>query len=753
LEAPSEVSPGESFVLTAWVRSPVPQEVTYELLRGRQRLSFGTTRLASGASRLAFRDRAMEPGTHQYVLRVSGSPADPVLENNEARLLLGVRGPRPMLCISINEDFNLARLLEAGGMKVATLPPEVSPWSLEELSNYSSVLVENVAAEKIGSAAMENIAAWVTETGSGLMLTGGKSAYASGGYFRSPLDPILPVSMELRQEDRKLTLAIVVALDRSGSMAAPVGGGKTKMDLANLASAQVLDMLSSMDEFGVVAVDSAAHIIAPLAMLSNKPAVRERILRIQSMGGGIFVYTALSTAAKMVLPAKAGTRHIILFADAADSEEPGEYQELLEKCREANITVSVIGLGNPYDQDAEFLRDVARRGEGRCFFTDKPEELPRLFAQDTFVVARSTFLDEVTPIRPTAALLTLTGEGLPGQGFADPLPVGGYNLCYLRSDALLGVVTLDEYKAPVVASWHAGLGRVLCYTGEADGEYTGPIAKWDNVGHFFTSLARWVAGDAGELPSNMLLTQEVKDGSCVVKLHLDPETESPPFLEMSKVTILRGLPGERPTAKKAILQWGAAHTLVAEIPLDGRETALCTVEMPDGSRASLPPVCLPYSPEYRPEDAQTGRTSLEQLAAATAGIERVNLPGIWKDLPRVSRTAEIAPWLLIAAVVVFLVEVIERRMGILSGRRFPLWHKVLEKIPGRKEITAKRPRRRVAKRTPAETQLGPQAVPVADQTAPVGTAATLSQAKDDAGMAEALHKARRRAVGRTKRNR
>jgi hypothetical protein len=251
----------------------------------------------------------------------------------------------------------------------------------------------------------------------------------------------------------------------------------------------------------------------------------------------------------------------------------------------------------------------------------------------------------------------------------------------------------------------------------------------------------------------MLLTQEVKDGSCVVKLHLDPETESPPFLEMSKVTILRGLPGERPTAKKAILQWGAAHTLVAEIPLDGRETALCTVEMPDGSRASLPPVCLPYSPEYRPEDAQTGRTSLEQLAAATAGIERVNLPGIWKDLPRVSRTAEIAPWLLIAAVVVFLVEVIERRMGILSGRRFPLWHKVLEKIPGRKEITAKRPRRRVAKRTPAETQLGPQAVPVADQTAPVGTAATLSQAKDDAGMAEALHKARRRAVGRTKRNR
>ena len=34
------------------------------------------------------------------------------------------------------------------------------------------------------------------------------------------------------------------------------------MDLANLATAEVFDMLSPMDEFGVVAVDSSPHIIA-----------------------------------------------------------------------------------------------------------------------------------------------------------------------------------------------------------------------------------------------------------------------------------------------------------------------------------------------------------------------------------------------------------------------------------------------------------------------------------------------------------
>ena len=96
----------------------------------------------------------------------------------------------------------------------------------------------------------------------------------------------------------------------------------------------------------------------------------------------------------MILPAKAGTKHIILFADAADSEEPGDYKTLVAKCVKAGITISVVGLGTEKDCDAELLKDIARRGGGQCMFTNVAQELPRLFAQDTFVIARSAFLDE-----------------------------------------------------------------------------------------------------------------------------------------------------------------------------------------------------------------------------------------------------------------------------------------------------------------------------------------------------------------------
>jgi von Willebrand factor type A domain len=664
IDAPATVGPGESFLITAWVHAPGPQDITYALRRGNQRLAQGTRSVVSGLNRLTFRDRASESGTQAYTLTVTGKGDDPVPENNTARLLVGVQGPRPILLVSPSGDSSgLARLLRAGGLKVHAVRPEHGAWSLEELSRHVAVLLENVPAEKIGQEGMETLATWVRVTGAGLMMTGGRSAYGPGGYFRSPLEPVLPVSMELRQEHRKLAMAIVVALDRSGSMAMPVGGGKVKMDLANLGTVQVLDLLGPADEFGVLAVDTAAHVIQELGPVRERERVRGDILRIQSMGGGIYVYEALDAATRMLARATVGTRHIILFADAADAEEPRNYQDLLEQCNRDNITVSVIGLGKETDKDGALLQDIARRGKGRCFFSDNPDELPRLFAQDTFIVARSSFLDELTPVRVTAGLTALAGKSFPR-----PPPIGGYNLCYLRPGANLAAVSVDEYEAPVVAAWQAGLGRVLCYTGEADGKYTGPFAQWDEAGAFFTTLARWTAGGNGNLPDNMLLTQEVKNGVLLVQLHLDPERQAEAFAGLPRVTTLRAAGNTKPRAETTTLQWTGADTLAVEIPLYGSETALATVDLPGSGPVALPPVCLPYSPEFKPAQGATGLAALERLARATGGKERIELAGIWAELPKPLRLVELGPWLLLAAVVLLLMEVLERRTGLLAGR-------------------------------------------------------------------------------------
>ncbi len=747
IDAPVRVTPGEAFMITAWVKSPLRQDISYELRRGGQVMAAGKTNAVEGLNRLTFRDLAGEPGAQGYTIRVfpNGAGADdPVPENNSAKVLVGVQGPRPLLLVSSSPNSGLARLLSAGGMKVTLAAPEDCDWSLDSLAQYSGVLIENVPAEKITNRGMDSIASWVSEAGAGLMMTGGRRAYGPGGYFKSPLEPVLPVSMELRQEHRKLALAIVVAMDRSGSMTASVGGGRTKMDLANLAAAQVLDMLTPMDEFGVVAVDSVSHIIADLQKVDDAGSVRNRILKIDSGGGGIFVFEALTTAAEMLLRAQSGTRHIILFADAADSEEPGEYRELLRECEQSGVTVSVIGLGKPTDVDAELLRDIARRGNGQIFFTENAEELPRLFAQDTIIVARSMFLDQPTPVQFTGGLITLTGKQFTGLQ-----SIGGYNLTYLRPKANLAAVTTDEYKAPVVASWQAGGGRVLCYLGEADGQYAGAVAGWKDAGDFFTSLTRWVAGDSGDMPGNMLLTQDVKNGVARIELHLDPERDKAGAASPSGspiVTTLRGVAGSKPSSEKAEMRWASADTLEVEIPLRGNETALSTVEVPGAGRVTLAPVALPYSPEFKPVSGEEGLAALARLAQVTGGKERVELSGVWKDLPRLPRLIALSPWLLMLATILLLIEVLERHTGLISARLLPELKRGRDRIRESAPAKLKWPRRKkpveIAKPAPSQPFADQQTQPEAEQSEPsVAPAAIL----------DALRQARQQAKERTKR--
>jgi Mg-chelatase subunit ChlD len=744
---PSSVLPGQSFVLSAWIQSPLEQDIQYQLLRGDEIISSGTRKMAAGLSRLMFRDQARRAGVSEYTLNIQGPKDDPIPENNTARALVGVEGARPILVVSAaGEKSGLVNLLRNGGVDVAGKTPDECQWSLEGLSQYAAVILENVPAGKVGMSGMEAIADWVEQTGSGLAMTGGQQSYGPGGYFKSPLERVLPISMEMRQEHRKMSVAIVVALDRSGSMAMPAGGGRKKIDLADLGTVQVLDLLSPFDEIGVFAVDTEPHQIVPLDTVEKNRAYRSDILAIDSMGGGIYIYEALVASAKMISAAKAQTRHIILFSDAADAEQSAHYQEIVAKCRDAGITVSVVGLGTEHDCDANLLKDIARLGGGECYFSDNPDEIPRIFAQDTFMVARSTFVDEATPFGITAGYSLLGSQ--PG---ATPPQLGGYNLCYLRPQANLAAISDDEYKAPVVASWNAGNGRVLCFMGEADGKYSGDFAKWKQVGDFYATLGRWVAGKHQPLPDEMLLTQEIRYGDCFVQLHLDPARKTELFSTLPSLHILHGLPGTKPDKTVLPLQWKNADLLEAVFPVAGRETVLNTVEISGQEPVTLPPVCLPYSPEFAPDQPGRGAVALAQLAATTGGQERVEIPKIWDELPIQSRYVELAPWLLVFAAFLFLLEVLERRTGWLSrvvGRKRQIAAE--EKVETPSATPAKGAAlpwlvRKAKPSTPAPARTAAAPSPATKAAAP--TVVVETKSSQDSAM-DAMRKARERAQRR-----
>lgn len=674
LEAPDRVLPDEEFKLVGQVQLPTSQEIEYELLynghvavSGRRKFERG------GIENLEFMLKAGKPGAIQCELRIRGEGVDPIPENNAARKLIGVEGDRPLLVLVPRIEGKIAASKLAEVLQNAAVKVEVSDgsginWSLPVLSRYSGIVLENFPSGPLGTRGMELIAQWVKETGSGLMLTGGKNAYALGGYYQSPLDDILPVSMEIRKEHRKLAVAVAVLMDCSGSMGMMVPGGKIKMDLANLGAAEVLNILTPMDEVAVLTCDTGVQTILPLKQNNAPQQDRRRILNVGPGGGGIFVYTGLLATTKMLAQAQADTKHVILFTDADDTEQPGDYVNLLENCKKAGMTCSVIALGTEAGVTAGLCKDIARVGGGNIYFTELANDLPRLFAQDTFTISRSTFLEEPTPFHFTGGMLTLSS-----MPFVNPPKLGGYNLCYIKPTALPAAITDDEYKAPVIAYWQAGLGRVLCYTGQVDGPFTGSMVDWEQYNSMLASLGRWTAGRLEDLPGGMMLSQSLDDGSCQIRLHLDPEQaeatravlETTPML-----TILKQQPGIGVMTEKIPLQWIEPELLGATVPLNGSETIQATLLLTEGTQTKpfqLPPICLPYSPEFRPPSLGKGPETLRRLAAATEGVERINLPGIWKEIPKVPRYFDLSTWLIYVAMACLLLEIFQRRTGWLSS--------------------------------------------------------------------------------------
>jgi uncharacterized membrane protein len=664
LDLPPSVDEREPFQFTASVRTDRTVDSEAILLRDGVEIARTARRFQPGATQLMFRDFVDRPGVARYRLELAAK-GDRVPENNVGDGAVRVQAPATILLVNgSGGSDNYSRALSAGKLNVRAVDSAAMPRNLPDLLTYRAVVLENVPAGQLGPELLSSLARFSSDMGGGLLLTGGGASFGVGGYFKSPLDEYLPVSMEIKNEHRKLSLAMVVALDRSGSMAMPAGDGRTKMDLANLGTCAAIETLGPFDEIGVVAVDSAPHVISPLTSASEKDAICDQVRRIQSMGGGIFTYTALVTAAKMVQESAKGTRHIVLFADAADAEEPGEYERLLATLKPLGITVSVIGLGSEADSDAAFLKDVAARGEGRIHFTASAADLPRLFAQEAITVARSSFVTEPTAARILPDL-TLLGE-LP----ASPFPgVDGYNLAYLRPGATVGVVTTDEYKAPLLAFWHRGLGRVAALTAEVDGQYSKRLNGWRDFQDFSVGLGRWLLG--GDPPASVQATIEREGGEGIVRVELDPGRirGSAGDVRTATATIVPPDGGGDNATRRLTLSWTGEDTLEARFPIHRAGLYVGAVQLGSGDVLPLAPLTLPYSPEFEPrDDPNAGIETLREMARVTGGIERTG----WDDVFDASRlrhreVRDLVIPLTIALLVLHVTEIGGRRLLLFAA--------------------------------------------------------------------------------------
>jgi len=664
---PETVAPREPFQFPVWVYSDRSTQGTVTLKREGTELAKKTVNLEIGANRILFRDVIDQGGFFNYTAELDVAD-DPLKENNIGVGVVRVdAGPKLLILNNDGQENNLTRALRAGRINLDVAAVLDHPLTQDALDQYRAVILENVPARSLGRLKMERLVQFTEDMGGGLMLTGGERSFGTGGYFKSALDDTIPVSMEMREEHRKNRMALVVALDRSGSMSVPVKGSQTKMDLANMGTAECVNMLSAGDSISVIAVDSQPHVVQPMIDLADKGPIISKIKQIESMGGGIFVYEALVAAGNELVKAPQATKHIILFSDAADSEEPGNYKSLLKKFEGLGITVSVIGLGTDRDPDAQLLEDIAKLGSGNIMFTDDPEELPRLFAEDTMSVARSTFVtkDDTQPngiagaILPDSQLLGELGTG----SFPN---VDGYNLSYLKSDATPVVVTQDEYTAPLSAVWYRGIGRAAALCLEVDGQYSGQFGRWDNYEDFLITHARWLM--SGSSPDDVYVDVERNGQDAVVRVELDPDRTDTGNTQRPELLVIPPGQGREEVVSPEFL-WTGPHTLEARFTLDRTGSFRTVVQTGANKMTRGPAVSLPYSPEFAPRAGlPTGLEILQEVAETSGGMARTNVLSILQDPPRAASKKSLLPWLFTASILLLITEI--------AGRRLSLWERL-----------------------------------------------------------------------------
>lgn len=653
LELPPRVQAGEPFLFSVLVRGSVDGKVPLTIRRGDQPLIETEVELLNGVGRAEFTDRIPVTGSFEYEAELSPE-VDAHPGNNRGSKWIEITGGPRVLVVTRYENDPLAEVLKSLDF---TVDLEMDSQSLKagRLSGCRAVIFNNVPAHEIPQDFLNALDFFVREQAGGFLMVGGKHSFGSGGYFQSSIDPLLPISMELKTEHRKLAVALAVVLDRSGSMSVTVNAGakpRTKMDLANSGAAEAINLLGAKDQVAVLAVDSAPHKIIPLTRIGgNKNKLMTRTRKIQSQGGGIFVYEGLKAAWDELKKAQVGTRHIILFSDAADSEEPGDYKRLLAEMKKEGATVSVIGLGTKKDPDAKLLEDIAKRGDGRIFFSDRAVDIPKFFAQETVTIARSAFVEEPVGAQPTGRWAEVSPKPLSWLPQA-----GGYNLSYARDDATTSLVTTDEYVAPLVAHARRGLGRTAAISFPLGGEFSEPAREWPGYADFVQTLTRWLMGL--DLPPGIGLRHEIDGTRMNLDLLYDPElwadrlSTSPPKIRMLESGLGEG---------SYEVPWRRIEPGHFAVSRDLEEGSVVRGAVQLGNHA-LPfgPLTVGSSVEWAFEPDRLAE--LRAVAGQTGGRELLDLSEAWLRPPH-DHEVSLRLWLAITLLTLLIFEALVTRTG------------------------------------------------------------------------------------------
>lgn len=648
LAMPQSVRAGEPFSVRAHVYASAPARAAVRLARdGSPAEGTRDVALERGENEVSFRAIAPTPGSATFRLALTPADgADRLRKNNQLASTVRVHGPPRVLYVArVPAEAQAARgLLQRAGFVVTLRTPEEVPARPEALTDYAFCVLADVALDALSQPQARTLVRYV-KNGGGLLRVGGALAFRESDAADGPLAAIMPVRPApfLRRDEP--SLALVLAIDKSGSMAGD------KLARAREAALATAKLLGPNDYLGVLGFDTQAAWLARIA--SANPARIAHALATLGASGGTALFPALDAAYAELAGLSARIKHVVALTDGQTEE--ASLTELARSMRAEGITVSAIGVGD--DVQRGLLDELAALGGGRAYFTRDPAKIPRLFTAEAELIAKSRLTEALVRVRQVQS-----ADFLRGITLADAPPLRGY-VETRPAPPPAEVILETERGAPLLARRRAGLGWSLAFTSDLTPRWAADWLHWPAIGPLFAQLVR-AHMRRDEHDDLALILREEDD---TLEVQADARDDRDRFVTGLTGTIRVSDHAMGGAAASALTQV-APGRYQAVLPLagDGPYSLQVELEGADGPRRATAGFARGIGAEYRPLFGPN-RALLRAVATPPNGG---NLPDPTAvHTPRkgaATQRTQRAPLLLWLSVLAFVLDVTVRVLGRLA---------------------------------------------------------------------------------------
>jgi Ca-activated chloride channel family protein len=529
--------------------------------------------------------------------------------------------------------------------------------------------LSDVPAAALSPAQIASLGAYVRDLGGGLVLLGGDRGMGPGGYGHTAVEEVSPVSFDLKQEERRASLAEVIAIDTSGSMGAKVGG-LTKLELANEAAVRAARLLGPADRLGVLHVDTEVHRTVPLGALGNMASLDKAIRSMPVGGGGIIVPIALEGRVR-------GARQ--------GPNQPAPRAAALGRRRRRGHRASPVPRGRREGQGHHDHRDRARAWQGPHGARGAHEARRRSLLPDRgrLSPAGGVRSGDHPGHAQRAGRRAVQGRSHdPGAAdrwhrFSAAPELAGYVVTLPKPRATVHLAALDG--DPLLATWSVGLGRAAVFTSDLKDRWGSAWTAWAPSARLIAQLARDVARRPED--DRVRLEARATGGKLEVRATAVRRGRGDP-LRALRATIA----GPGGTSREVELEpTSVGTTYEASVPLD-RAGAYVRRRSRRGHRASDRHQRRgPFGGRRAAPHGERPRPPSRGLSAFTGGVTRTSLELVFRDRAAARRAYDdITARIAMLAALLLLTAVAARKLGmpeVLARARERLATRLREPAP------------------------------------------------------------------------